>query len=407
MEEKKEPKLVRRLIPCPQYDVSGMECWLSEMAQQGLVLEKDGLFCGIATFEKTVSQKIRYCLQAAGKSTSMWSDNLGDPDEAEVELSKEFGWEYVAKRGEFYIYCTTDPDARDLHTDKEVQALAMDDVKKRQRDNVIKILCFLVIYPYFFLDGEFFLTTFHAGTPVVLIISIAILWMIIHSIVQAVKLSKLRKRVLNGEDLGSGKKWKKGVKLYHANNILRRCMYVVAIVVFFKALGNHLMYEDYIRIKDYTGKVPFKTIEDFIPDGKIESMDMNMGNFNMVREWSYFLSPVNYEWNEGVIVTMEDGTHMSAGLEVCYHETQADWIAKRLMKEYLRKGKDDKYYKQLEFEMQGVDEAVAYTEILDIPSVIMRKGNKIIYASFFTSGDNAMPLEVSEWAGYLAESLEN
>lgn len=403
MEEKKESKLVRRLIPCPQYDVSGMECWLSEMAEQGLVLEKDGLFCGIATFEKTVPQKIRYCLQAAGKSTSMWADNLGDPDEAEVELSKEFGWEYVAKRGEFYIYCTTDSDARDLHTDKEVQALAMDAMKKRQRDNVFKILCFVIIYPYLFLEGKFFLTTLHAGTLVVVIISMAVLWMIINSIVQAVKLTKLRKCVLNGEPLGSGKEWKKGVKFYHANNILRRCMYVVAIVVFFKALGNHLMNEDYIPLKEYTGNVPFKTIEDFIPDGKMESMGMK--NWDTVREWSYFLSPVNYEWNEGVIVTMEDGTHMSAGLEVSYHETKADWIAKRLVKEYLRKGKDDKYYKPLEFEMQEMDEVVAYTEVLDIPSVIMRKGNKIIYASFFTSGDNAMKLELSEWAGYLAESL--
>lgn len=403
MEAKKKSKIVRRLIPCPQYDVSGMEYWLSEMAEQGLVLEKDGLFCGIATFEKTVPQKIRYCLQAAGKSTSVWADNLGDPDEEEVELSKEFGWEYVAKRGEFYIYRTIDSDARDLHTDKEVQALAMDAVKKRQRDNVIKILCFLVIYPYIFLDGNVFLTTFHAGTPVVLIISMAILWMIINAIVQAVKLTKLRKRVLNGESLGSGKEWKKGVRFYHANNILRRCMYVVAIVVFFKALGNHLMYEDYIRIKEYTGDVPFKTIEDFIPDGKMESMGMK--NWDTVREWSYFLSPVNYEWNEAVIVTMEDGTHMSAGLEVSYHETKADWIAKRLVKEYLRKGKDDKYYKPLEFEMQEVDEVVAYTKVLDIPNVIMRKGNKIIYASFFTSGDNAMKLELSEWAGYLAESL--
>ena len=27
VEERKEPKLVHRVIPCPQYDVSGMECW--------------------------------------------------------------------------------------------------------------------------------------------------------------------------------------------------------------------------------------------------------------------------------------------------------------------------------------------------------------------------------------------
>ena len=32
MEDRNEPKLVYKLMPCPPYDVSGMECWLSEMA---------------------------------------------------------------------------------------------------------------------------------------------------------------------------------------------------------------------------------------------------------------------------------------------------------------------------------------------------------------------------------------
>ena len=97
MEERKEPKTVHRLIPCPQYDVSGMECWLSDMAKQGYLLQKDGFFAGIVTFEKTTPQTVIYQLQPAEKSTSMWADNNGDPDEEVVELSKEYGWEYVAK----------------------------------------------------------------------------------------------------------------------------------------------------------------------------------------------------------------------------------------------------------------------------------------------------------------------
>ncbi len=405
MEEKEEVKLIRRLIPCPQYDVSGTECWLSEMAEQGLVLQKDGLFCGIATFEKTVPQKIKYCLQAAGKSTSMWADNNGEPDEEEVELSKEFGWEYVAKRGEFYIYCTTNLDARDLHTDKEVQALAMNAMKKRQKDSIFNSLFFGIIYPYFLLRGKIILTMIHVGTVAIAIMTIAALWMTINSIVQAVKLIELRKQVLNGEALGSGKEWKKGVRGYHANNILRKCVYVVAIVLFFKVIGNNVMYENYIPLKEYTGDVPFKTMEDFIPDGKMELMNMRVGNLNTVREWSDILSPVNYEWDEAGTVTGTEGMVLSGGLEVIYHETRADWIAKRLVTEYLRKGKEDKEYEPLEFEMQEVDEAGAFTTTLHFPSVILRKGNKIIYARFYTSGEETIKYEISEWADLLAESL--
>ena len=86
MEERKEPKSAYRLIPCPQYDVSGLECWLNHMAKQGYMLAKDGFFAGVATFEKTTPQTVFYQLQPAEKSTSMWADNCGDPDEEAVEL---------------------------------------------------------------------------------------------------------------------------------------------------------------------------------------------------------------------------------------------------------------------------------------------------------------------------------
>lgn len=35
--EKKDTKSVHRIIPCPDYDVTGVECWLSYMAEQGYI----------------------------------------------------------------------------------------------------------------------------------------------------------------------------------------------------------------------------------------------------------------------------------------------------------------------------------------------------------------------------------
>ena len=164
MVERKGLKLAYRFIPCPVYDVSGMECWLSEMAEQGLLLQEDGFFCGIATFEKTTPQKVIYQLQPASKSTSMWASNNGDPEDEEVELSREFGWEYVAKRGEFYIYRTSKLDARELHTDREVQALAMNAMKKRQWDNIISMFFFAIVYPYLVMNGKIIVSMVHIGT---------------------------------------------------------------------------------------------------------------------------------------------------------------------------------------------------------------------------------------------------
>ena len=51
MVEKKDTKSVHRIIPCPDYDVTGVECWLSYMAEQGYILRDGGVFRGIAAFE--------------------------------------------------------------------------------------------------------------------------------------------------------------------------------------------------------------------------------------------------------------------------------------------------------------------------------------------------------------------
>ena len=403
--ETTQETLVYRLVPCPPYDVSGTECWLEDMAREGLLLHEDGFFLGIATFQKTTPRIVRYRLQAAQKSTSMWADHNGNPDDEEIELSKQFGWEYVAKRGEFHIYRTEDCSARELHTDKEVQAIAMNAMRKRQRENIFNCIFFSLVYPYIVLRGKVLLPMIHIGTIPILLMMLAIVWMSVNSIFRAVKLIKLRKQVLNGSSLGSGSDWKKGTSLYHLNNILRKCAVVIAVLLLLKCMGKSVIYEDYVPLDSYKGEVPFKTMEDFVPNGTMHLMNMKVGNLNTVREWSDILSEVNFEWDEAGTVTCEDGTSLSGGLEVIYHETKADWIAKRLVKEYLRKGKQEKEYVPLEFEMQEMEQAIAYETTLHFPTIILQKGNKILFARFYTSGAESIKYELSEWAGFLAESL--
>lgn len=405
MEERREPKLAHRLIPCPQYDVSGMECWLSDMAKQGLLLQKDGLFAGIATFERTMPQRVKYRLQPAEKSTGMWSDNNGDPDIEVIELSKEYGWEYVAKRGEFHIYRTFDLDTRELHTDPEVQVLAMNAMRKRQRDNLFSSIFFGLFYPWLIFKGKIMISIVHIGTIPMVLIMIACLWMSINSIVSAVKLIKLRKKILNGEETGSGINWKKGAWIYHANNVLRRCVYIAAIFLFLKLMSDQILYEEYIPLTEYTKDVPFATMEDFLPSGERELINMKVGNMNTVREWSDLLSPVNYEWDEVGEVNHPDGRVLSGGLEVIYHETKAPWIAKRLAREYLLKGRENKEFELLELEIEGLDQVIAYNSTLHYPSIILRKGSKILYARFYTHASGTVTYELEEWAGFLAECL--
>ena len=57
-----DPKYVSRFPPCPLYDVEGIESWLEDLAKQGLILTKAGLFCGFAEFEQTDPKPMRYRL---------------------------------------------------------------------------------------------------------------------------------------------------------------------------------------------------------------------------------------------------------------------------------------------------------------------------------------------------------
>ncbi len=135
MVEKKDTKSVHRIIPCPDYDVTGVECWLSYMAERGYILRDGGVFRGIAAFDRCEPKKVRYRLQPAQKGFVIY-DNDG-PSDDEVELNGAFGWKYVAKYGVFNIYRADDMDAREMDTDTEVQAMAMNSLHRSQRFNII------------------------------------------------------------------------------------------------------------------------------------------------------------------------------------------------------------------------------------------------------------------------------
>ena len=57
---KEEKKTYYRLVPCPSYDVEGIESWLEDLAEEGLFLTNDGFFCGFGFFHKEEPKKVKY-----------------------------------------------------------------------------------------------------------------------------------------------------------------------------------------------------------------------------------------------------------------------------------------------------------------------------------------------------------
>ena len=393
-------KKVYRIPPCPDYDVESMESWLTDMAADGCVLVEDGIFAGVATFEKTQPQKLKYRLEAAQKSTSMWADDGGEPDPEAVELSKLYGWKYVAKRGRFYIYCSDDPTVREMNTDPQVQALALDYVRKSQRDHVFTIIWWTLMYPLIGIRGALLLFSVNVGSWLMLMALGCVIWGIINSAIGLSHLNRMKKDLLETGQLYTGRNWKDGRTKYLFTETCRVLLIIVWIIAAFIGVYRASDDSNATPLKDFSGEVPFATMADFAPDGEYELE--NWGFSNSVRIWDDLLSPCSVDWDELAHIDLPDGRTLEGGLYVDYNELPYDWMAAWAAKEYwisdLKKRE-----KSLELPQLDLDYAVGYTDGI-FPTVILRKDNKVIHAYFYQTSDDYR-MDLARWVTILADSI--
>lgn len=393
-------KEVRRLCPCPAYDVEGMERWLTDLAREdGLLLVQDGIFAGVATFEKGEPKQVKYRLEAAPKPTSLLADNGGDPDPEAVELAREFHWEYVAKRGNFYIYRTDDPSARELNTDPEVQALAISAVKKRQAWSIFYILFWLALCLLGELagNGSGLLRLFvETGTWFCLWGAVLVLWAVMDSVAELVHLDRLMKKLRNGGALGDGQVKKRPAVPYQVRNYLLAALLVAFVIVGLNRWAASAEYRERQPI-DPEG-VPFATIRDFGTDG----YEGTLTGFDDVREWSDWLAPRSIVWSEHAQVRAgAEGHLISGGLDVEYHQMASPFLARWMAWELTPRRSTGPYYAVLALPPLDVDYAAAYTSVF--PTVVLQKGSEVLRASFYQTSEQTLELE--EWAAILAERL--
>ena len=389
-----------QLPPCPDYDVEGMESWLGDMAANGLFLSRDGFFAGVAIFEKGTPCPMRYRLDAAPKKTSFFSDD-GEPDEETLSLSEAYGWEYVTARGQFLIYRTADPDARELHTEPQVQALAINQIRRRERGNVVTCFIWLFLYPLLAMRGEWLLTMLNIGTWFILYSVLLITWLFAGTVVRAVHLRRLRGRLSRGEPLNHHKRWKKAAVRHRVRGFMLLACCLVWLGLFLHLWSADLTDARKLPLDAYTGDPPFATIIDFAPGGDY-ALD-NFGISNTVEIRSDWLAPVVIHWSETATVTLPDGRTVSGGLLVDYYQTAAPWLARKAAHEYLRTARRSKHYESLPLPPLGVDYATAYSNYF--PTLLLQKGNLVLKAEFYQTSPN-YELSLAEWAQIMAASIQ-
>lgn len=397
-----EKKNIYRLTPCPAYDVEGMESWLESMAEQGLFLTSDGFFCGFGFFHEDTPRKVKYRLEASEVQGGFFADN-DEPEEEQQELSAALGWEFVARRGEFYIYRSFDENVRELNTDPQVQALTLKMVQKRQWHYIWQCILWCVVFPLIRKKGTTIAAMLYMKSWFYLFSVALIIWFFAGSVKQLLYYAKLRRKLKQGENLNRKKNWKKRAKWYPARVILQIGLCFTWVCIVLGNLGRTVLFEDKIPLQEYNGTPPFAVMEELIP--QLEYVPEEGGYWNTVIAWQDVLAPVNFIWRENGEF-YQDGEMVRYGLwEVDYHELRFEWMAKLLAKDYYRmdQERDFEFLYELDFNME---EAFAYRDEIRTPTVILRHGNKVVRASFheFSYGDEKM-LGIEEWAKNLAESI--
>lgn len=396
-----EPRRTWRFPPCPGYDVEGTESWLQSMAAQGFVLDEDGFFAGFACFVCGEPRQIRYRIEAAPKKGIFDEEN--GPDAEARSLSEEYGWRFVARRGDFDLYACEDAGQVELHTDPRVQAISMNQIRRRAFGSLVSFLLWLVLYPLIlgnWMPLAVFLTL---GTPVSLLGNAVVVWSIGSSAASAVHLHRLWRRLRTGQALNHHKDWRLRARRYRwslAAYLLLLCVFLGCLLFLWNADARG----DFTKpVRDY-GELPFATMEDFFPGAKFEPDSSNLFE-STVDFHSDWLAPQILSFHQNGTVSLADGRAVSGGLTVDYYETVAPWMARELAREYEHydRRNNQKYYQALSLpDSLEADYARAYTAIF--PTVVLVRGNQILHASFYqTSPEAEIPLE--DWVRVLDQSL--
>ncbi len=403
----KEKLRCLRLPPCPPYDVEGMESWLGDMASRGWMLEKESFLLGCAAFERAEPAPVRYRLEASPRHAGYWDDNGGAPDPEAEELNADFGWEYVARRGQFYVYRSALPGP-ELHTDPRVQALAIKSLEKRRTVQYLNIVLVLGVNLFSVLlrGNSLLLAAVKAGLPLTLLTILLTLLLLANGVLEVAHLGRLKKRLAAGQPLRHDDDWRKGQAPYFAKRLAELLLFLLWLFLLLRLWAAEAAGTGNIPLADYQGTLPFADMGDFAEgDFQLTMTDLL---YSSVTDGSNAFVRRYVDLSEHASILRPDGTALDGGLYVTYFDARWEWLARALAGELLRVdlAKVEKRRREsLEYPDLGLDEATAYRNFVHFPCVVLRQGRIVLRAMFYQTGPAEDDMPPEQWAGILADSI--
>lgn len=399
-----DPKYVSRFPPCPLYDVEGIESWLEDLAKQGLILTPGGLFCGFASFEQGEPKPMRYRLQPWPKKRRL-TDDAGPHPEA-VELAKEYGWDYLCDLDKYAVFACGDPEARELDTDPQIQALSYRHLYRQRLTGLIFIFflgCLMIGLLLWFGPLTFILDKPLWYTGISSLIWLSLPFFTCRELKQ---IRILKEKLSLGEALSRRKDWKRNRHRHWITAALG-----VALFLSFNAaviLENFVDWEDHHwqPLSEYTGERAFPTMEELAGGGTLDSSTWRVDNNNEIAVRSTLPAKTQMRFEQFGSVKQDGKTVLEGALRVDYYDLRTEWLAKALFREIhhnatLSKGTYRQYI-ALETPALPTDAEIAYSTYE--PTLLLRNGTEVLVVEFSQFDRNTlMPLE--DWTAIVAEAF--
>ena len=372
-----ETKYRYRIPPCPAGDIPAMESWLEDMAAKGLHLSKDGFFGPTVSFEEGPPRRERFRLEPTDTKSGLFSNEY-EPEVEAVQLHHQMGWTWRARRGQFHIYSSDDPDAPELHTDPQIQAMTMAALTKFLRKKVTNALALSLFYAILYFGDAIISLTLMLGTPLILMFTGLMLWDLASILKGLWTLTRWRNQLRLGEPLPHRSDYRRKTWQYRGTEFLRKVLW---ILFFLCAIGrglNIFVEEPYEKITDQ--HFPFYTVADYYPGAEIKRTE-SISDFYA---WEDLLAPVNYDFKEYTDVTM-NGETFDCWLMVNYHQTRWEWTARRLAREFVSQSA------VTEIALPDADYCAYFYKHRSDPYIVLQKDNVVIQVNLEILGTDTEP----------------
>ena len=383
-----------RIPPCPYYDTKAMEAWLQDMAKKGLILGNEGIFPGIVAFEKAQPQNVRYRLVASEhpyrKARAYRYAPV--PDGKTQAFHREFGWEYIATRRDFHIYTCADPNAPEMETDPQIQAMAYGQAAKRQRTDV---LCYALIVAVHLFTLIWWAYDFLLGSAIRFPMNnvwLLLLWLFyLFPAVRGYRQLRLRQKMLKeGASLPPSPGYRKTAPGYWLSLVGKAMLVTCLFVTVFLSPPALYQEEEWTPLSQYTGEIPFATMEELLPEAQLrEDIAWN----NHILTTSTILADT-WQLRQQLHITLPDGTKTSGNLNIIRRHTRIPSAAHKQAADIYSKG-ESWNQEPVPLSIEGVDCAFYYAD-RTYDYVVLQKNNIFLSVDFQVyNGDPISPEQIA------------